>query len=240
MAMDEWLRTYLKEHRADMFDLLRQLVCINSGSYNKSGVDAVGRVIADALADCDLTLDIIETKPFGNPLVFRTPCPSTETGQVLLVGHMDTVFQADTDFRDYREDANRAYGPGVVDMKGGLVAGIFALKALSEAGLLKRLPLSFVLNGDEEIGSKWSRALIRREAKKVPALLSWKAAGSTEKSLSAGRATFRPGSPLPEERGTPLLQAPTKPVRLWSWPIKSWPSRPSTIFPPESWPMWAR
>ncbi len=166
MAMDEWLRTYLKEHRADMFDLLRQLVCINSGSYNKSGVDAVGRVIADALADCDLTLDIIETKPFGNPLVFRTPCPSTETGQVLLVGHMDTVFQADTDFRDYREDANRAYGPGVVDMKGGLVAGIFALKALSEAGLLKRLPLSFVLNGDEEIGSKWSRALIRREAKK--------------------------------------------------------------------------
>ena len=86
MAMDELLRIYLKETRSDMFDLLRQLVCINSGSHNKPGVDAVGRVIANALADCDLTLDIIETKPFGNPLIFRTPCRSTETGQVLLVG----------------------------------------------------------------------------------------------------------------------------------------------------------
>jgi glutamate carboxypeptidase len=166
MAMDEWLRTYLKEHRSDMFDLLRQLVCINSGSYNKPGVDAVGRAIANALADCDFTLDVIETQPVGNPLVFRTPCPPDETGRVLLVGHMDTVFPADTDFTDYREDAGRAYGPGVVDMKGGLVAGIFALKALSAAGLLERLPLSFVLNGDEEIGSKRSKALIRREAEK--------------------------------------------------------------------------
>lgn len=166
MAMDEWLRTYLSTHRSQMFDLLRQLVCINSGSHNKPGVDAVGRVIANALADCDLTLDVIEIKPVGNPLVFRTPCPPTETGQVLLVGHMDTVFPADTDFRNYREDADRAYGPGVIDMKGGLVAGIFALKALSEANLLQRLPLSFVLNSDEEIGSKQSKALIRREAEK--------------------------------------------------------------------------
>jgi len=166
MAMDEWLRTYLKEHRSEMFDLLRQLVCINSGSYNKPGVDAVGRVIVEALADCNLNLEIIETQPVGNLLVFRTPFPPDETGRVLLVGHMDTVFPVDTDFRDYREDADRAYGPGVVDMKGGLVAGIFALKALSEAGLLKRLPLSFVLNSDEEIGSKRSKALIRREAEK--------------------------------------------------------------------------
>lgn len=166
MAMEELLRTYLKEHRADMFDLLRQLVCINSGSHNKPGVDAVGRVIVEALADCNLNLEVIETQSVGNPLIFRTPCPSTKTGRVLLVGHMDTVFPADTDFRDYREDADRAYGPGVVDMKGGLVAGIFALKALSEAGLLQRLALSFVLNSDEEIGSKWSRALIRREAEK--------------------------------------------------------------------------
>lgn len=164
--MDELLRAYLKERRSDMFNLLRQLVCINSGSYNKPGVDAVGRVIVEALADCDLNLEVIETQPVGNPLIFRTPCPPDETGRVLLVGHMDTVFPADTDFTDYREDASRAYGPGVVDMKGGLVAGIFVLKALSEAGLLKRLPLSFVLNGDEEIGSKYSKALILREARK--------------------------------------------------------------------------
>lgn len=175
--MDELLRTYLKEHRSQMFDLLRQLVCINSGSHNKPGVDAVGRVIVEALRDCDLTPDVIERQSVGNPLIFRTPCPPEETGQALLVGHMDTVFPADTDFRDYREDASRAYGPGVVDMKGGLVAGIFALKALSAAGLLKRIPLSFLLNSDEEIGSKYSRALIRREAKKCACAFVLEAGG---------------------------------------------------------------
>ena len=147
-----------------MFALLKEMVCINSGSHNKTGVDAVGRVVTDALAGCGLAVTVIEEKAFGNHLVIRTPCPSTHTRGVLLAGHMDTVFPADTDFTDYREDDTRAYGPGVIDMKGGLVVGIFALKALSAIGLLNHFPLVFVLNSDEEIGSKRSQALIRREA----------------------------------------------------------------------------
>lgn len=177
IIMEKNLRTYLKAHQGQMFDLLKKLVCINSGSHNKPGVDTIGRVIADALADCQLTVDVIKTGKVGNPLVFRTPTPPPPVRQVLLIGHMDTVFAADTDFTDYREDDTRAYGPGVIDMKGGLVAGIFAIKALAAAGLLKRIPLAFVCTGDEEIGSPWSKALIQQEAEKSSCALVLEAGG---------------------------------------------------------------
>jgi glutamate carboxypeptidase len=177
ITMEENLRPYLKAHQGQMFDLLKTLVCINSGSHNKPGVDAVGRVIAEALADCQLTVDVIETEKVGSPLVFRTPAAPAPARQVLLVGHMDTVFAADTDFTDYREDDTQAYGPGVIDMKGGLVAGIYAVKALAAAGLLERIPLAFVCTGDEEIGSRWSKALIQQEAQKSTCALVLEAGG---------------------------------------------------------------
>jgi glutamate carboxypeptidase len=79
---------------------------------------------------------------------------------------MDTVYPADTSFNWYREDDTYAYGPGVTDMKGGLVAGIFAIKALEFTGGLDHIPLAFLLNSDEEIGSPGSQKWIRQEASK--------------------------------------------------------------------------
>jgi len=79
---------------------------------------------------------------------------------------MDTVFPKDTDFNFFREDSTKCYGPGVIDMKGGLVAGIFAFKALDALGLLKKIPITFIFNSDEEIGSPSSRELIKAEALK--------------------------------------------------------------------------
>ena len=175
--MEDRLRTYLTTHRPRMFALLKKMVCINSGSHNKIGVDAVGRVVTDALAGCGLAVTVIAEEAIGNHLVVRTPCPSTDTGGVLLAGHMDTVFPADTDFTDYWEDDTRAYGPGVIDMKGGLVAGIFALKALSAIGLLNHIPLVFLLNSDEEIGSGRSRAFFRQEARKSACAFVMEAGG---------------------------------------------------------------
>ena len=165
-AMHGNLHAYLDNHRQQMFSALEKLVRINSGSRNKPGVDAVGRVIADALADCQLALETIESEKFGNTLIFRTPAAQGETRQVLLTGHMDTVFPPDTDFTEYREDGTRAYGPGVIDMKGGLVTGIFAIKTLAATGVLQQLPLAFVCTGDEEIGSPWSKATTQKEAQK--------------------------------------------------------------------------
>jgi glutamate carboxypeptidase len=79
---------------------------------------------------------------------------------------MDTVFPADTAFTEFTLDGSRAVGPGVIDMKGGLTVGIFALGALHELGLLKTLPVAFLFNSDEEVGSPTSGALIRQEAVK--------------------------------------------------------------------------
>ncbi len=173
-----------------MFALLKEMVCINSGSHNKIGVDAVGRVVTDALAGCGLAVTVVEEEAFGNHLVVRTPCPSTDTGGVLLAGHMDTVFPADTDFTDYWEDDTRAYGPGVIDMKGGLVAGIFALKALSAIDVLNRVPLVFVLNSDEEVGSTRSLALIRSEASKSACAFVLEAGGLNGEVVTARKGNL--------------------------------------------------
>ncbi|MCB2148425.1 MAG: M20 family metallopeptidase [Deltaproteobacteria bacterium] len=188
--MDDHLRTYLRTHQPQMFALLKKMVCINSGTHNKTGVDAVGRAVVDALKGCDLTVEVIEEELIGNQLVVRTPCPSSDAGQVLLVGHMDTVFPADTEFTDYRDDDARAYGPGVIDMKGGLVAGIYAVKALSAIGLLNRIPLAFVFNSDEEIGSGRSKALIGREASKSACAFVLEAGGLNGEVVTARKGNL--------------------------------------------------
>jgi glutamate carboxypeptidase len=84
--------------------------------------------------------------------------------RILLAGHMDTIFPADSLFNGWREDGHFFYGPGVIDMKGGLVVGIFALKALAALGLLRELPVTWLFNSEEEIGSPASRPLFRAEA----------------------------------------------------------------------------
>jgi glutamate carboxypeptidase len=98
--------------------------------------------------------------------VFTTPAADLDKQKnILITGHMDTVFPEDTDFNWYREDADKVYGPGVIDMKGGLVVTIFAIKALAAQGLLTDLPIVLLFNSDEEIGSPTSAPLIRELAK---------------------------------------------------------------------------
>lgn len=154
----------LESREGEMFSLLKELVLIQSGSYHKAGVDAVAEKIREILEDGSISVRIIEQKKHGNHLVVTTPPASKGEKGLLIVGHMDTVFPENTPFRWYREDEENVYGPGVIDMKGGLVAGIFALKALEDVGVLEKIPIRFVFNSDEEIGSPTSRDLIRRMA----------------------------------------------------------------------------
>ncbi len=149
-----------------MLRLLDRMVRIQSGSYNKEGVDRVGRLIASAFQDIGASHRVVEQKSRGNHLIVRSDCERSFEKQILLVGHMDTVFPADTAFDWFREEEGRCFGPGVIDMKGGLVAGIFAIRALDHAGLLANMPITFIFNSDEEIGSGSSEELIREEARK--------------------------------------------------------------------------
>lgn len=157
------LSALINSMQAEMFALLEKLVLIQSGTYNKAGVDLVAQTICDALADIPMHAEIIPMNEFGNLVVARTD-KAISRKSILLSGHMDTVFPEGTNFNFYREDEANAYGPGVMDMKGGLVTGIFAIKALSFMGLLKDMPVTILFNSEEEIGSPYSKKLIEQFA----------------------------------------------------------------------------
>lgn len=155
---------YIERNAAEMFELLRKLVTIQSGTHNKPGVDRVGDALQEAVGELPVRIERIKNEKLGDNIVLSSG-PVRDTGAIFLVGHMDTVFPADTEFNWYREDEVNAYGPGVIDMKGGLVAIVFALKALESSGALARIPLRVVFNSDEEIGSPVSRQIIAENAR---------------------------------------------------------------------------
>jgi glutamate carboxypeptidase len=171
--MEETVLQFLEENEREMFALLRELVLIQSYSFNRIGNDLLVRHIAETLGRNRLTFERVEQSRFGDCLLAASPAAGgAESGDggrrgILLVGHTDTVFPEDTPFHWYREDEANAYGPGVIDMKGGLVTGIFALKALDRARLLEEIPIRFLFNTDEEVGSQESRNTVYREAERA-------------------------------------------------------------------------
>lgn len=145
------IAVYIDGHRDAMIDFWRQLVQIESGSANKAGVDAVAHRVQEELDTIGAHAEIHEMKRAGNMLV-SVLNEDVPEAPVLLLGHMDTVFPDGTvAARPFTLRDGKAYGPGVLDMKGGVTIAVFAMKALKEAGWAKR-PVRLVLAGDEEVG----------------------------------------------------------------------------------------
>ena len=145
---------YIDANQKASNDLLEKLVNINSGTHNVEGVRAVGQVLMADLRDLGFKvqwLPMDEVKRAG-VLVAEHPCP--EPGKcgkrMLFIGHMDTVFEKNSPFQAYSVKGNIGTGPGVNDMKGGLVIMLFALKAMQAADVLKQAEITIVLSGDEE------------------------------------------------------------------------------------------
>ncbi|GAB6057630.1 M20 family metallopeptidase [Desulfonatronum parangueonense] len=163
--MHDKIIQYIASHKAEALGLLRRLVEIQSGSWNKPGLDDMAAAMADVLGGILPQVRVLPFASHGNMVLGQTLPAASGSKGVLLVGHMDTVFPADTCFTCYREDEQKCYGPGVYDMKGGLVAGIYALKALQHLGVLEKMPVTFFCNSDEEIGSPVSKAWIDENAR---------------------------------------------------------------------------
>lgn len=145
---------------------LERLVNIDCGSYTASGVNEVADFVADALRELGADVRRVPHEPepgrhqLGDLVIGRL---NGAGPRLLVIGHMDTVFDPGTAAaRPYRSGGGRAYGPGVTDMKAGLLAGLHALAALLEAG--ERPSVTFVANPDEEIGSTFSTPYIRELA----------------------------------------------------------------------------
>ncbi len=131
--------------------LLEETVNISSGTMNHDGVREVGRVMRRELDAIGLTTEWIDMPPDVDRAghLFGRKTDGTAPG-FLLIGHLDTVFEADDDFQGFRRDGDHATGPGVDDMKSGNVVIVYALKALQQAGLLDGIPVIVAYTGDEE------------------------------------------------------------------------------------------
>ena len=97
------IKSFLEANEKSMFKFLEELVLIQSGSHNKKGVDTVLKNIQGAFEDMDVSTEVVEQPQLGNHLVVRSTCPPGSSGQILIVGHMDTVFPVDTDFNWYKD-----------------------------------------------------------------------------------------------------------------------------------------
>lgn len=161
---------WLEGQQQAMIDCLEALVNIDSNSYDKAGTDAVADLITQWLEQDGITVirhqrpdsgDILEAQLGGNG-----------QGHVLLMGHRDTVFPTGTVAdRGYTQQDNVGFGPGVADMKSGLVMNCFVLRALSRLSNCP-LPVRALFTADEEIGSPDGRAFIEAAAQRARAVLN--------------------------------------------------------------------
>lgn len=132
--------------------LLERAVGINSGSMNFDGVREVGRLLAPEFESLGFKTEWVDGAVWGRAghLIARRPGRDGAL-RVLLIGHLDTVFETDSPFQRFeRLSPDAARGPGIIDMKGGDVVMLLALRALRDAGVLDRLALVAILTGDEE------------------------------------------------------------------------------------------
>jgi glutamate carboxypeptidase len=147
---------WLAASERDMFALLQRIVDIDSGSYEKAGVDAVIAQLRAQLEQHGVRCDIHPNAQAGNCM--RASLAGSGK-PVVLMGHCDTVFGPGTAAqRPFRIEGDTAYGPGVADMKAGLVINTFVLCAFARAGL--ELPMRALYTADEEIASPASRPFI--------------------------------------------------------------------------------
>ncbi|MDG1140497.1 MAG: M20/M25/M40 family metallo-hydrolase [Flavobacteriaceae bacterium] len=137
-------------------DFLEKIVNINSGTLNKKGVREVGIVFDTAFKSIGFTTEWIEMPEEMNRAGhFFASLNGTKGKKLLLIGHLDTVFEENSPFQKFEKTNDSiAYGPGANDMKGGDVVVFYALKALADLNLLKDANITVAFTGDEESTGK--------------------------------------------------------------------------------------
>ena len=131
--------------------LLERMVNQNSGTLNLAGVEAVGRMVRAELEPLGFEMRWIpmaETGRAGH--LFATHRGNGRGKRLLLIGHLDTVFEPDSPFQRFERQGDRATGPGIGDDKGGIAVIVAALRAMHAAGTLKEADIVVALTGDEE------------------------------------------------------------------------------------------
>lgn len=157
-------------------DDLKNIVNIDSGTYNKQGVDRVGEYLQQRFQAFGFSTRLDRQEQYGDHLV-ATHNGNLPTGpRLLMIGHMDTVFvDGEAQRRPFtiskQNGARIAKGPGILDMKSGILIGMYALQLLIAAQKASYQSVTFLCNSDEEIGSPSSKALVQDLARQADAAL---------------------------------------------------------------------
>jgi glutamate carboxypeptidase len=160
-----------------------------SPSHQKTAVDRLGKIVANEWRRRGAKVRIVRHATRGNHVRAEIwPGKGRPKGQIMVLGHLDTVYPLGTlAAMPFRVQRARAFGPGIFDMKAGLVLALAAVDALRELALRPRNRLVFFWNSDEEIGSYASRAAIEREALRSDAVLVLEPAAGREGNLKTAR-----------------------------------------------------
>jgi glutamate carboxypeptidase len=157
-------------------DDLKTIVNIDSGTFTKAGIDRVGTYLQERFLASGFSTRFDGQEQFGDHLVATHQGTAPDGPRILLIGHIDTVLpDGEAERRPFaisRQDGVRiATGPGILDMKSGVLIGLYALRILIEAQEANYSHVTFFCNSDEEIGSPSSRPLIQELARQADAVL---------------------------------------------------------------------
>ena len=157
----------VRRREPQLIKRMGELVAVESPSNSKAGVDQAQSLFAAWAAAAGGKVRRYRHKDFGDSVSVTFRPKQSREPAIMLLGHLDTVWELGTLARmPWRVTRDRISGPGVLDMKAGVVMALTAIESLSELGLLKR-PVTVLLHGDEEVGSPASRSLTEELARKV-------------------------------------------------------------------------
>jgi glutamate carboxypeptidase len=179
---------WLSDRLAEMEGALSALVNVNSFTDNREGGNRVGELLRGMFTIEGLKAEVVSSERYANHLVFRSEGrPGAKS--VGLIGHLDTVFPPGA-FEGYRVDGDLRRGPGVLDMKGGLVVVAWALKSLAQSvGLAALPPVRVIIVSDEEVGSFEGAPLIRKELADAQAALVFESGRENDAVVTSRKGT---------------------------------------------------
>lgn len=164
-----------QQRQPEMLDLLRRMVEMESPSDNKEALDKLGKFLGGEFSRLGAQVTFVPQRDAGDHLKAELPGNAESTGKagkpILLLGHFDTVWPLGTlEKLPFKVENGRAFGPGIYDMKTGIVMMLFALRALREMGA-EHPPVVVLLDSDEEVGTRTGRPVVEATAKDCEAVL---------------------------------------------------------------------
>lgn len=156
----------LQAYQRELLERLELIVNIDSGTGQREGIDRIMKYLEQWLETIGFSVQLSNSEGFGQNLVARLR--GNGGVRLLLVGHLDTVYSAGAVVaRPFQVIDGLAFGPGVIDMKSGVLMGVYSLRALLESGFDQFGEIIVVFNNDEEVGSAGSAPLLREIARQV-------------------------------------------------------------------------